>query len=103
MWCLSALTAHLIAIHSSVRQNLGCVKQNQWDRGWVRVHRRRLRRRRALPVITRVAVLICTVLAGCVLAWATLISAGPVWLPALWLPWLLVSVYAWRNYKPENV
>ena len=60
------------------------------------------RRHRVPPAITRVTVLTSTVLAGWALAWANLISAGPVWLPVLWLPWLLVSVYAWRNYKSDR-
>lgn len=47
----------------------------------------------------RLGVLASTVLAGCALVWATVIGAGPVWFLVLWLPWLLVSVYAWRNYR----
>lgn len=51
----------------------------------------------------RMAVLVSTVSAGAALLWATTSQAGGTsWLPALWVPRLIVTIYAWRNYRPST-
>lgn len=51
----------------------------------------------------RTTVLASTVCAGAALLWATTSQAGGTsWLPALWVPWLIVTIYAWRNYRPST-
>ena len=50
----------------------------------------------------RLTVLVSTVCAGVALLWATAGQmAGGSWLLVLWVPWLIVSIYAWRNYRPS--
>ena len=51
----------------------------------------------------RMAVLVSTVVAGTALLWATTTQAGGTpWLPSLWVPWLIVAIYAWLNYRPST-
>ena len=51
----------------------------------------------------RTAVLASTVLAGAALALASVRTLPTSsWLLALWAPWLIVTVYAWRNYRPNS-